>query len=60
VQGLGDCVGRMETAISKLTQDFSKLAVELTDWLTAGEVLDPEGRLRRGRRLFYCVGRFTV
>ena len=60
MQGLGDCVGRMETAISTLTQNFSKLAVKMTDWLTAGEVLDAEGHLRPGRRLFYCVGSFTV
>ena len=29
----------METAISTVTQDFSKL-VKLTHWLTAGVVLD--------------------
>ena len=45
----------METAISTLTQNFSKLAVELTDWLTAGVVLDAVRAICVGG-----VGSFTV
>jgi hypothetical protein len=61
----GDCVGRLETATSTLTQNFSKLAVDLTDWF-AWVVLDAVRVVCVGVqvvllcRLFYCAGCFTV
>ena len=51
----------METAISKLTQDFSKLGGKLSDWLDGGGgVGRSEGHLRQVCRLWDCLYQVMV